>query len=142
MIASPIEEIIDEVEQAVIGPLKILEDEHDRMRRCHALEEEAPRREEILLVRRAPLRKAEQMRQARLEEGAFVRVADDPGKRLAQLRERRLRPLVLGDAHAHTHHLRKRPVRDAFAIGEAAAAVPAHLVDEPVDALLELPAEA
>ena len=49
--------------------------------------------------------------------------------------------LVLGDAAAHAHHLGQRPVGDAFAVGEAAAAVPEDVRREAVDVLLELPGE-
>ena len=47
--------------------------------------------------------------------------------------------VVLGDAGAHAHHVGERPVGDALAVGEAAAAVPVDVVDEPVEVLVELP---
>ena len=46
--------------------------------------------------------------------------------------------LLLRDSGAHTHHLGQRPVRDALAVGETAAAVPVDVADEPVDVALEL----
>ena len=46
----PVEQVLDEVEQAGVGPLHVLEGEHRRIAVGQALEEEAPGREEILLV--------------------------------------------------------------------------------------------
>src|SRR5689334_25438599 len=62
-------------------------------------------------------------------------------ERGAQLRQGGVARLLLADACAHAHHLGKRPVGDALAVGEAAAAVPPDLVDQAVDVLLELPRE-
>jgi hypothetical protein len=42
----------------------------------------------------------------------------------------------------HPDHFRERPVGDALAVGQAAAAVPVNVVGEAVDVLLELPGEA
>ena len=44
-VGRPVDEGIDEVEQAVVGPVEILEDEHGRALRGKALEEAAPGRE-------------------------------------------------------------------------------------------------
>ena len=49
--------------------------------------------------------------------------------------------LVLGDPAAHPHHVRERPVRDALAVGEAAAAVPVDVCGDPVEVLVELPGQ-
>ncbi len=59
-----------------------------------------------------------------------------------KLRQRGITCLALDDACAHPHHLGERPVGDPLAVGEAAAAVPVHELDQPVEVLLELPAEA
>ena len=84
--------------------------------------------QQVLPVGRASLGQAEQMREAGLERAALLGRLHDPGERLAQLRLRSLRGVVLGDPCTHPHHLGERPVRHAVAVGEAAAAVPAHLV--------------
>ena len=47
--------------------------------------------------------------------------------------------LVLADPAAHPHHVGERPVGDALPVGEAAAAVPVDLLDDPVEVLVELP---
>ena len=117
---------------------------HDRVDVGEPLEEQPPGGEEVLaLVRRRSLLEAEQMREPRLDE-ARAR----PGRRCAPRRsrasfasaERRL--LVLDDPRAHPHHVRERPVGDALAVGEAAAAVPVRRLDDPVEVLVELPAPA
>ena len=46
--ARPVEEVVDEVEQAGIGPLEVLEHEHDRAALGDALEEDPPGREQRL----------------------------------------------------------------------------------------------
>ena len=59
----------------------------------------------------------------------------------ARASPRAVRVLVLGDPRPPAHHLGQRPVRDAVAVGEAAAAVPPDVRREAVDVLLELPGE-
>ena len=55
--------------------------------------------------------------------------------------ERGGRLLVLGDPAAHPHHVGERPVGDALAVGEAAAAMPVDGLGDAVEVLVELPAE-
>ena len=47
-VPAPLEKVVDEVEQARVGVVVILEDEHDRRRRGEALEERPPGGEELL----------------------------------------------------------------------------------------------
>src|SRR5215207_11382796 len=63
-------------------------------------------------------------------------------ERCPQLRARGLRLLVLRDPRPHPHHVREGPISHALAVGETAAAVPPDLLDDPVEVLVELPAEA
>ena len=107
-----------------------------------ALEEEPPGGEQVLAVGRRPLRQPEQLGEPRLDQRPLLGVGDVLLDRRPQLRQCRLRRLLLDDPRPHPHHLRQRPVGDAFAVGEAAAAVPPDVVGEPVDVLLELPGEA
>src|SRR6266851_5676322 len=72
----PVEQVFDEVEQARVGPLHVLEREHRRIRLGEPLEEEPPGGEEILLVASLMLRKPEQLREARLEKAALLGVED------------------------------------------------------------------
>ena len=46
--AAPLEQVVDEVEQARIGEVQVLEDEHDRPAGGEALEERAPRAEQLV----------------------------------------------------------------------------------------------
>ena len=137
----PVEQVLDEVEQARVGPLHVLEGEHRRIALREALEEEPPGGEEVLLVARLVLGQPEQVREARLEEAPLFGVEEVLLERGVQLGQRRRRLLLLGDAAAHAHHVRERPVRHAFAVGEAAPAVPVHGVRDAVEVLVELPRE-
>ena len=137
----PVEQVLDEVEQARVGPLHVLEGEHRRIALREALEEEPPRGEEILLVARLVLRQPEQVREARLEEAPLFGVEEVLLERGVQLGQRRRRLLLLGDAAAHAHHVGECPVRHALAVGEAPPAVPVHGVRDPVEVLVELPRE-
>ena len=58
--AAPLEQVVDEVEQARVGPVQVLEDEDDGARRGDPLEERPPRREELL----APARRRRLARRA------------------------------------------------------------------------------
>ena len=140
-VARPFEQVLDEVEQALVGPLHVLEREHRRVDVGEPLEEEPPGREQFLLVACLVLGQPEQLREPRLDEPPLVGVGEVLLERRVQLLERRGGLLVLGDPAAHPHHVGERPVGDALAVGEAAAAVPVRELGEPVEVLVELPAE-
>jgi hypothetical protein len=120
----------------------VLEDEDGRRLVGEALEEDAPGREEVLLIARRRRIERKEMREARLDPLALVVVGDVLGEGRAQLLARRGGLLVLGDQAAHPHHFGECPVRDTVAVGEAAASVPPDVLREAVDVLLELPREA
>ncbi len=141
VVARPLEQVLDEREQRLVGPLHVLEHEHDRQPLRHRLEEPPPGREEPLAVAVGDLREPEQVEQRRHHPFAVAGVGDPLANDRLQLRLGRRGRLVLGDAGAHAHHLGQRPERDALAVGEAAAAVPQHLVGEAVGVLLELPGQ-
>ena len=50
MVASPIEQILDERDEALVGPVDVLEHHHERPLLGEPLEEAPPGREEILAV--------------------------------------------------------------------------------------------
>ena len=137
----PVEQVLDEVEQARVRPLHVLEGEHGRIALGQALEEEAPGGEEVLLVASLVLGQPEQMREPRLEEVALLGVEDVLLERGVQLGQRGRRLLLLGDAAAHAHHVGERPVGHALAVGEAAPAVPVDGLGDAVEVLVELPRE-
>ena len=139
--ARPVEEMFDEVQQARVRPLQVLEYERHRPTVGKPLEEEPPRRKEILPLERTRFAERQQMREPRLEPRSLFFVGYRRGERRDQLGERALYGLVLGDARPHPEHFGERPVGDAVAVGETAAPMPPDLLGEPVEVLLELPRE-
>ena len=68
----PLEEVVDEVEQARVGEVEVLEDQDDRGGRRQPLEERPPGPEELL--RPDPGLDAEQGQQGRLDPAPLLRV--------------------------------------------------------------------
>ena len=116
MAPGPIEQVLDEVEQARVRPLHIFEGEHCRIALRQALEEEAPRGEKILLVASLVFGQPEQVCESRLEEVALLGIEDVLLERGAQLGQRGRRLLFLGDAAPHAHHVGERPVGHPLAV--------------------------
>ena len=139
VVPAPVEQVLDERDQTLVGPVDVLEDHRERAPLGEPLEEAAPRREQILAVRRRPVGQPEEVEEARLDPGPLIRVLDVELEHRGQLRGGARLRLVLEDPRATSHHLGEGPVGDAVAVGEAAAAMPPDLADEPVDVLLELP---
>ena len=142
MVARPVEQVLDEVEQALVRPLHVLERRAPSDTPRRAARRTAARRRTGPAGRRGLLVEAEQLREARLDEAPLLGVEDVLVERRVELRAGRRRLLLLGDAAAHPHHVGERPVRHALAVREAAAAVPVDGVGEPVEVLVELPGEA
>ena len=94
MAAGPVEQVLDEVEHCSVGPVEILEEQHDRAGLRHPLEEETPGRVEILPVRRDTVGQPEHMLEARLHPLALVRVGYVLLERRVQLGERSFRPIL------------------------------------------------
>ena len=140
-VARRVEQVLDEVEQRVVGPLHVLERHDHRVRVGQALEEEPPGREEVVALVADAFLEAEQVREPRLDEAAVRLVGERLRDDLLQLGARRRGLFLLEDAGAHAHHVRERPVRDALAVGEAAAAVPVRQLCDSVEVLVELPGE-
>jgi hypothetical protein len=74
LVARPLQQVLDEVEQARVRPLHVLEGEHGRVGVGQPLEEQPPGREQILPLMRRTLSQAEQLRQPRLHEAALLRI--------------------------------------------------------------------
>src|SRR2546428_12755669 len=73
----PLEQVLDEVEEARIGPLHVLEHEDGWICVREPLEEEAPGREQVVaLVRRLLLSDSEQAREKRLYEASLIVVEE------------------------------------------------------------------
>ena len=111
---------------AGVGPLQILEHEHDRLASAIRSKNSRQAENRSSWSRRAPLGEAEQVREPRLDATRAPRRR----ARCSRATRRASRGAASGssssrDPRAHAHHLGERPERDAVAVREAAAAVPA-----------------
>ena len=132
-VVDPVREMLDQVEQGLLGPVDVLEAEHERLRLGEArrplvrgpgdLEAAAAARDVVEHAGREP----EQVRH---------RVAR---ARLPELLDRLLRRVVVGDPRRRLHHLRERPVRDALPERRAPSREDARAL-EPREELLREPA--
>ena len=86
--ARPFEQVLEEVEQAGIRPLHVLEHEDRRRLLCEPLEEDPPGREQVLLVAGRALLEPEQVGETGLDPAPLLRVQDVQLDRRAQLSER------------------------------------------------------
>ena len=132
-LAHPGGEMLDQLEQRLLAPVDVLEQEHERLRLGELLRPRA-RRPGDLLLRPLAL--------DRLEHAD--REAEQVGDRLvlavrAQLRPRLVERVVVGDPRGRLDHLGERPVRDALAVREAAAGEDGRAF-EPGDELAREPA--
>ena len=138
VLVRPLEQVVDEIEQTVTGPLQVLEDHHHRLVLGEALEEHPPAREQLLACQ-ARLGDAEQSPEPRDQELA-IGGADDPAvEARVELRDRLLEGRFLGDPKPLAHHLRERPIRDPVAVGQAASGMEQEVVGQAVGVLDEFP---
>src|SRR5918999_1835441 len=70
--ARPGQHLLDEVQEAVIGPLEVLEDHHYRARLGDPLEEGPPREEELAALPPPHLADAEQLQERLLQAERLV----------------------------------------------------------------------
>ena len=114
-VAHPLGHMLDQLEERIFGPMDVLEDEDERLRLRHELRPLARRPRDLLLAALAV---------NGLEDAGGQ--ADQLGNRLggaalAELLDRDVDRVVVGDVRGALDHLGKRPVRDALAVGQAAA---------------------
>ncbi len=117
--------------------MEVLEHQDDRGTGSDALEERAPRGEQ--LVRCDLGFQPEQRQEGRLDPLAFGRIIEVVGDRLRTFAAGRGLVIGLGQPAALADHLAERPERDALAVCRRPAAVPVRVLDDPVDVLEELP---
>ena len=141
MVARPLEQMLDEVEEGGVGPLHVFEGEHGRVDVREAFEEEPPGSEQILTFACLVLADPEQLGEPGLDETALLCVEQVLVERGMQLRERDRGVIVLGDPAPHADHVCERPVGDALAVGQAPAAMPVDDLFDAVEVLVELPGE-
>ena len=139
---APLEDVVDEVEQARVRPLEVLEEQNGHAAIGDPLEEGSPCREQLLALAGASLLHAEQLKQAGLDPAPLLRIGNI-------LRDRRGDPLPggrgvigLGESRALTDHLAERPEGDALPVCGGSALVPVDVLDHTVDVLVELPSQA
>ena len=142
MAARPLEQVLEEVEQAAVGPLHVLEDEHGRRSSASRSKKSRHAEKRFSWSPGAPLLEPEQVREPRLDPGALLRVGDVLlERRRAACRERAAgsssstmsRACAPSPRAPSTRRLRRRR-----GSGRGARTI----VGEPVDVLLELPGEA
>ena len=124
MADGPLREVVDEVEQALVGPVDVLEHEHGRALLADPLEEGAPGGEQLLPVERPQLLDAQQAQQLGLDPAALGLVGHVLREGGRDPRPGRGRVVALGQAGALADHLTQRPEGDALAVGRGAALVP------------------
>ena len=86
VVAGPVEQVLDEIEQAFVGPLHVLEHEHRRISVGQPLEEQSPRGEQVVSVAGLVLPDPKQVREPGLDECPLLGVADVEVERRAELR--------------------------------------------------------
>ena len=124
----------------IVGAVHVLEHHHHRIKLGHALEEQAPPREQ-LLPSEAGLDDAEQDSEPGRHELALARVDDPALQSGTELRLGLLDGSILRDPQPMPDHLRERPVRDAVAVGQTTTRVPQEPVREVRQVIEELPAQ-
>jgi len=130
--------VVDEVEQVVVGPVQVLEDQHRRPLVGQSLEE-LPPSGEVLGATPSGIRVgagADERSQA-LEDPVVV-LQPEPRYRLGQLLPGLVRRIALEDPGLCLGHLGEGPVADALAVGQRATLSPVGEVRLRVDHLPEL----
>ena len=124
--------MLDEVEQAVVSPLDVLEDEDERTLLGERLEEPPPRGERFLLqacrtIARLPHERT-QMRQHPLRV-----VVDQPLDRARQLGLDLVVAVGLENLGLRFHHLGEGPIADALPVRQRASLTPIRKLSAPLD---------
>ena len=141
----PVDEVVDEVEQGVVGPVKVLEHQHQRVAVGQRLEKPPPGR----LPPRSPGRRSTAPRpRARPAPARAPRPSRPPpdrrsGRRpsLCSLSCASSRGVGVEDARLGVDHLPQRPVGDAVAVWQRPSLAPGDEVGVALDRLEELPDE-
>ena len=137
----PVDQMVDEVQEPVVGPVEILEDEDQRMLLREVLEEVAPRRERLsarVCARRRIAAEPDERTQVRAEP---VRVVHRYERRL-QLRGGDVGRIGFEDPRMRLHDLAQRPEADPFAVRERSSVPPPDQLRIGLDDAVELVHEA
>ena len=134
----PFEQVVQEVQQRVVGPLQILDHQHDRVLRGELLEEGAPPGEQVATIHGAAIAHPEQLGQSGPDELDDGRVTDERGQPGVEVAHDHRFRRILRDSQALANDLGERPVGDAVAVGQAPAHVPPAVVGQAVGVPVEL----
>ena len=143
-VLGPVDQVVQEVQQAAVGVLGVLDQQHDRRLSRQPLEEQPPPGEQLLsgeggrAVGRAH---AQQPAQPDAHVRPLLRIREEPVQAGGQLAGRDVGGVLLGDAQPLPDHLGQSPERDALAVRQASAPMPPHLLGHALDVLAKLPAQ-
>jgi hypothetical protein len=136
--ARPVDEVFDESDQCIVGPVEILEDQHEWPRARDPLDETTPGGERLLPLARQRCTGTGKWCEACIQpvtiRGVFGSLLHCHG----QFGNGFLRRVRLEDSRLSLHHFSERPVRDSLAIGERASLPPEHELGPVVNPLPEL----
>ena len=138
-VPAPLHEVVDEVEQARVGEVRVLEDHDHRGGRREALEEGPPGSEQLL--RADPGVDAQEGQQGRLDPAAVRLVGDVGRERLGHLRPGRRLVVGLHEPAPLADHLAECPEADSVAVRRAATIVPPDGLHQAVHVLEEFPGQ-
>ena len=114
---APVEHVIDEVEQAGVCPMEVLEQEDDGPARGDPLEERAPGAEQLLAGGAGAALEAEQDEERVLDPAALGLVGNPSRDAGRDGGPRRGLVVALDQPDPAADHLAERPERDALAVG-------------------------
>ena len=115
--AAPFQQMLDEIEQATVCPVEVLEDQCGRAALGNPLEEGPPRSEQLLATARRRVPHAKQHEQPRLDPATLLGVGDELAQHFSDGGARRPFVGVLGEPRPSPDHLAQRPERDPAAVG-------------------------
>ena len=129
--ASRLDELVDEVQERGVGPVQVLEDEHERGVVRERLEEAAPCGEQVV-ARDVPagVAEPEQRSEPRAQPVALLLVGERRGQRRVELLVDDAGRIVVQDARLGLHHLAERPEAHPFAVGETSPLSPTDEIGE------------
>ena len=124
--AEPVDEVVEKVQQTIIGPVQILEHEHRRPSVGDRFEKATPRRRRGLGTGapRTVAADTDERAQRGLEPAPLARFGNQPRHGLAELALRVRTRVALEDPRLRLDDLAERPERHALAVGETAALAP------------------
>ena len=141
VVSRPLEQVIEKIDHARIGPLQVLDHHHNRQVLGQALEEQAPAREELFSREHLGCGEPEKLAEARRDEFTVGGVCDPALEACAKSFGDDLGWVLLAYLEPCADHLGQSPVAHPLPIGEATPGVPENVARQAVDVLEELPGE-